>query len=157
MSTNNPFESIAKSMSAAMPKLDPATMQESLKAVQDNMKAWSELAQSQAKAAQASIAQTVESFKNVKEPLAAVEVLKSNAEASLALATKNLKEATALSLAQFNASVDAIEKTHPAPEAFASVAKSLKSASATMEQALETALKNGAAAVASATPAKKSK
>lgn len=157
MFSNNPFESFAKSMSVSAPKFDPAAMQDSMKLAQDNLKAWGELAQAQAQATQAAITSTMESFKSVKEPQAALEVMKTSAENGVALATKNLKATTALSIEQFNATLDAIEKAHPAPEAFAGVAKGLKAAVAAAEQALEAALKNGAAAVATATPAKKSK
>ncbi len=157
MFTNTPFEAIAKSMSASAPQFDQAAVQASMKSVQDNLKAWGDLAQAQAQAAQASLTQTMESFKTVKEPQAAAEVLKASAESSLALATKNLKDATALSVAQFKASVEAIEKAHPAPETFATVAQSLKAASSAVETALDAALKNSASVVASATPAKKGK
>ena len=74
--------------------------------------------------------------------------MKASAETGMALAAKHMKEATALGVAQFQASVDALEKTHPAPEALANVGKTLKAAAATMETAVDTALKNGAAAVA---------
>lgn len=157
MFTNNPFESFTKSMSVSAPTFDPAAMQDSMKLVQDNLKAWSDLAQSQAQATQAAIASTMESFKSVKEPQAALEVMKTSAETNMALATKNLKAATALSIEQFNASLEAIEKAHPAPEAFAGMAKGLKAAVAAAEQALDAALSNSAMAVAKATPAKKTK
>ncbi len=145
MFTNTPFETIAKTMKENAEKFNPAAAQEAFKPVMENLKAWGDLAQQQAQAAQAAITETVESLKGVKEPQAAFSVLKASAESSIAIATKNLKDVTALGIAQFNSSVDAIEKAHPAPEAFAAVGKSLKTAAATMEKTLETALKNGAA------------
>ena len=149
MFTNTPFESAAKTFKENAEKFNPAAAQEAFKPVMDQLKAWGELAQTQAQAAQASIAETVESFKSIKEPQAAFEALKASAENGIAIATKNLKDVTALGVAQFNSSVDALEKAYPAPEAFATVGKSLKSAAS----ALESALKNGAAAVAAAAPA----
>ena len=110
----------------------------------DNLKAWGDLAQKQTQAAQSSIAETVESFKSVKEPQAAFEALKASAENGIAIATKNLKDVTALSVAQFNAGLDAMEKAHPAPEAFAGVAKGMKDAASKIETTLESALNNGA-------------
>ena len=98
------------------------------KPVMEQLKAWGDLAQKQAQAAQASVAETVETFKSIKEPQAAFEALKVSAEKSLAIATQNLKDVSALGFAQFHSSVDAIEKAHPAPEAFASVGKGLKDA-----------------------------
>ena len=157
MFKNTPFEAIAKTMTDAAPKMNPAAVQEALKPVQDNLKAWADLAQVQAKEAQAVITEAVESIKGAKDPQAAFEVMKSSAEAGMALFSKNLKAATSLSVGQFNSSVDAIEKAHPAPEAFASVAKNLKAAASTAESTLGSAMEKGAAAVASATKAKKSR
>lgn len=147
MFSNTPFEAAAKTMKENAEKFNPAAAQEAFKPVMDHLKAWGDLAQKQAQAAQASITETVESFKSVKEPQAAFEAMKASAENGIAIATKNLKDVTALGVAQFNSSVDALEKAHPAPEVFANVGKSLKAAASTMETALESAMKNGAAAV----------
>jgi hypothetical protein len=155
MFKNTPFEAIAKTMSESAPKMNPAALQEAIKPVQDNLKAWADLAQVQAKEAQAVITETVESIKGAKDPQTAFEVMKASAEAGMAMFAKNLKAATSLSVGQFHSSVDAIEKAHPAPEAFAAVAKNLKAAATTAESTLETAMEKGAAAVASATKATK--
>jgi hypothetical protein len=160
MFKNTPFEAIAKTMSESAPKLNPAAVQEAIKPTQDNIKAWADLAQSQAKEAQSVLTETVESIKTAKDPQAAFEVFKASAEAGMAMFAKNLKAATSLSVGQFHSSVDAIEKSHPAPEAFASLAKNLKAAATTAESTLETAMEKGAAAAASvvsATKAKKSR
>ena len=147
MFTNTSFESIAKTMKENAEKFNPAASQEAFKPVMEQLKAWSELAQKQAQVAQAAVAETVESFKNIKEPKAAFEAMKASAENSVAMASQNLKDVTALGFAQFQTSIDALQKAHPAPEAFASMAKGLKDAAATAENALESAMKNGAAAV----------
>ncbi|MEO5659916.1 MAG: hypothetical protein ABIQ90_08985 [Polaromonas sp.] len=158
MFTNTPFESAAKTMKANAEKFNPAAAQEAFKPVMEQLKAWGDLAQKQAQVAQASIAETVESFKSVKEPQGAFEALKASAENGIAIATKNLQDVTALGVAQFNTSIDAIEKAHPAPEVFANVGQSLKTAASSMEDALESALKKGSAAVASVSAtAKKSR
>jgi len=147
MFTNSSFESIAKTMKENAEKFNPAASQEAFKPMMDNLKAWGDLAQKQAQAAQASVTETVESFKNIKEPKAAFEAMKASAENGLATATQNLKDVAALGFAQFHSSVDALEKSHPAPEAFAPVSKGLKDAATKMETALETTMKSGAAAV----------
>lgn len=147
MFTNSPFEAIAKTMKANAEKFNPAASQEMFKPVIENLKAWADLAQKQAQVAQAAVAETVESFKGIKEPQAAFEAMKVSAESGIAMATKHLKDVTALGVAQFNSSVDALEKAHSAPEAFANVGKSLKTAASTMENALDSVLKNGAALV----------
>ena len=155
MFKNTPFEAIAKTMSESAPKMNPVALQEAIKPVQDNLKAWADLAQVQAKEAQAVITETVESIKGAKDPQAAFELMKASAEAGMALFAKNLQAATSLSVGQFHSTVDAIEKASPAPEAFAGIAKNLKAAASTAESSLSTAMEKGAAAVASATKATK--
>jgi hypothetical protein len=147
MFTNTPFESIAKTMKENAEKFNPAASQEAFKPVMEQLKAWGDLAQQQAQIAQASIAETVESFNSIKEPQAAFEAMKTSAENGLAMATKNLKDVTALGFEQFRTSVDTLQKSHPAPEVFAAVGKGLKSAASTMETAMESAMKTGASAV----------
>ncbi|MDQ3060898.1 MAG: hypothetical protein M3R45_15515 [Pseudomonadota bacterium] len=151
MFKNNSFEAATKSFKENAEKFNPAAAQEAFKPMLDNLKAWGDLAQKQAQVVQAAVAETVESFKSIKEPQAAFEAMKASAEKSVAIATKNLQEVTALGVAQFHTSVDAFEKAHPAPEAFASVGKSLKTAASSVETAVETAVKKGSAAVTAAT------
>ena len=148
MFKNTPFEAAAKAMQDSAAKLNPAAAQEAVKAMQENLKAWGDMAQSQAKAAQAAVVESVESMKSVKAPQEAIESMKSSAEMTMAMAAKHLKEATALGVAQFQASIDALEKSHPAPEALANVGKTPKAATASMETAVDAALKNSAAALA---------
>ncbi|MBV5322561.1 MAG: hypothetical protein JZU60_01850 [Ilumatobacteraceae bacterium] len=148
MFENTPFEAIAKTMQDNAGKFNPAAAQEALKPVMDNLKAWGEMAQSQAKATQAAMTESVETLKGIKAPQDAFEAMQASAGTGMALATKHLKEATALGVAQFQASIEALEKTHTVPESLASVTQTLKAAAAAMETALDTALKNGEAAVA---------
>ena len=157
MFKNTPFEAIAKTMTDSAPKFNATAMQDAIAPLQDNLKAWGDLAQKQVQAAQAAMAETVESFKSIKEPQAAFEIMKASAESNMAMAAKNLKDVTALSVSQFKSTVDSLEKNSPAPEAFAGVAKGMKDAATTMENALESAMKSGTAAVASATATKKSR
>jgi TPR repeat protein len=147
MFTNTPFDAIAKTMKANAEKFNPAAAHEAFKPVTENLKAWADLAQKQAQIAQSAIAETVESFKSVKEPQAAFEAMKASAENGIAIATKNLKDVTALGVAHFHSGVDALEKTHPAPDAFANVGKGLKTAATAMENALDSVVKSGTAAV----------
>ena len=149
MFKNTPFEAAAKTLQENAAKFNPAAAQEAVKPMMDNLKAWGDLAQNQAKAAQAAVAESMETLKSSKAPQEAFDAIKTSAESSMTLAAKHLKEATALGVAQFQASIEALEKTHPAPETLSSVAKTLKAAAASMETAVDTALKNGAAAVAS--------
>lgn len=149
MFKNTPFEVAAKTLQESAAKFNPAAAQDAVKPMMDNLKAWGDMAQSQAKAAQSAVAESLETLKSSKAPQDAFESVKASAETTMALAAKHLKEATALGVAQFQASIDALEKSHPAPETLANVGKTLKAAAATMETAVDNALKSGAAAVAS--------
>lgn len=141
MFNNTSFDAITKTMKENAAKFNPAASQEALKPLMANLEAWGELAQKQAQGAQASMAAAFESFKTVKEPQAAFEAMKALAEQNIATATKNLKEVTALGVAQFHTSVEAIEKAHPMPEAFSAVSNSLKSAVTQMQSTVESAVK----------------
>lgn len=155
MFKNTPFEAIAKTLSESAPKFNPAAVQDAVKPAQDNLKAWADLAQQQAAAAQSAITQTVESIKGIKDPQAAFAIMKESAEAGMAMFAKNLKDATSLSFGQFHSTVDAVEKAHPQPEAFASVAKNLKAAASTAESAFDSAMEKSASMAASVSPAAK--
>ena len=157
MFKNTPFESIAKTLTDAAPKFNADAMQDAIKPVQDNLKVWADLAQNQAMEAKAAIAETMASIKDIKDPQAAFDIMKASAEAGIAMFSKNLKDVASLSFGQFHSAVDAIEKAHPAPEAFASVAKNMKAAADSAESAIETAMDKGAAAVAPAAKAKKAR
>lgn len=146
MFSNPSFESLK----AFLPQLDalkPGVAQEAVQPLLENLKAWGELTQAQAQATQAAAMESLEALKAAKDPQAALEIVKANAEKTVALGVKHAQEAAALSVAQFNAGVDAISASHPAPEAFAGVAKGLKAAANTAEANLSKTLKSGAAAV----------
>lgn len=150
MFKNNPFEAATKAMMANaekfMPSMPSSSGGDMAGPVMENLKAWGELMQEQAQASQAAAAETLEAFKAIKDPQAAVEALKDSAQKTMALTAKHMQEATALSVAQFTASVDAMQGAHPMAEAFAPVAKGMKTAASAMETAVGAALKKGVAA-----------
>lgn len=141
MFNTSAFDAITKTMKENAAKFNPSASQEALKPLMANLEAWGELAQKQAQTAQASMTGTFESFKNIKEPKAAFEALKAMAEQNMATASKNLQDVTALGMAQFQHGVDALEKAHPMPEAFAGVSQGMKSAVAKMHSAVESVVK----------------
>jgi hypothetical protein len=150
MASKTAFDTITKTMEESLAKLSSGASQETLAPVMDNLKAWGELIQTQAQKAQAAMAETAESFKDIKEPTAAMEGVKAVAERNMQLALENLRDVSALGFAQFQANVDALQKVHPAPEAFAPVAKGLKDAASKMESALESTLNKAPATVKTA-------
>ena len=157
MFKNTPFEAISKSMTESAPKFNLGAAQEAMRPLQDNLKAWADLAQSQAAEAQAAMMETVEAVKGAKDPQAAFEAFKASSEAAMALFQKNLKDAVALSVTQFHDTVDAVQMAHPAGEALAPLAKGLKAAASSAESTLDTAMQKGASLAASEAPAAKAK
>ena len=141
MFTNAPFESAVKTMFAGAEKFNPVAGYDAVKFLMGNVKAWGELSQAQAQASQAAAAESVEAFNGIKEPQAAFDALKANAEKGIALAVKHVKEATALSVEQFNAGVDMVQERHPAPEVFAHVSNGLKIAASSIESAVVSTFK----------------
>jgi len=124
MFKNTPFEAIAKSMTESAPKFDMGAAQEALRPLQDNLKAWADLAQSQAAQAQAAITDSVEAVKRAKDPQAAFEALKTSSETAMALFQKNLNDAVALSVTQSHDTIDAVQKTASMAASVAPAAKS---------------------------------
>jgi len=80
MPAKTQIDDIAFTMKENAANLNPAASQEAFKPMMDNLKAWVDLAQQQAQAAQAAMTETVESFKSIKEPTDAFEVMKASAE-----------------------------------------------------------------------------
>jgi len=157
MFTNNPFEAIAKSMMNVPGKLSSDEAQGAAKQMMDSLRAWGDLVQSQAQAVQMASMETVEDFKSVRDPMAAVEALKESVQRSIALTTKHLQETTALSIEQFNASVDLLQEHHPMPDAFSPVAHGMKLAASAIESGVLAALNTGAEATGAAPAAKKTR
>lgn len=157
MFKNTPFEAITKSMTESAPKFDLGAAQQAFRPLQDNLKAWADLAQSQVAEAQAAMVETVEAVKGAKDPQAAFEAFKASSEAAMALFQKNLKDAVALSVTQFHDTVDAVQQAHPAGEALAPLAKGLKAAASTAESTLDAAMTKGASMAASVAPVAKAK
>jgi hypothetical protein len=155
MFTNNPFESVTKAMMGAGGKFTSDEAQAAAKQMMDSLRAWGDLAQSQAKAVQAASMETVEDLKAVREPLAALEAFKANAQKAVALTAKHLQEVTALGIEQFNTSVDLLQERHPAPDTFSPVAHGMKLTASAMESAILAALNSGVEASGATAPAKK--
>ena len=144
---NQNFESAQKSIQSSAEKFTPEAMQEAFQPFMNNMKAWGELAQQQAQASQKALTETVEAFKNVKEPQAAMEIMGTFAQTLMEMTSKNMKDTVALSVSQFKGNVTSMEKTMPASEAMTSIANNMKDAASKMESSVETSVNEGAAAV----------
>lgn len=146
MFTNNPFESFTKALLDGAGKFSTDEAQGAAKDMMDSLRAWGDLVQSQAQAAQAATLESVEEFKSAKDPMAAVEAFKTNTQRMVALSAKHLQEATSLSVEQFSAGVDLLQQRHPMPDAFAPVAQGMKSAASAIEGKILATLHAGAGA-----------
>ena len=155
MFKNTPFEAVAKAMSEGAPKLDPSAVQATVTAMQDNLMAWGNLAQSQAQAVQASVSKTMAALQGATDPQSALEAIKSSASDGVSLTSQNLQGVTSLAMAQFLAGVDAMEKASPMPESCAAVTQALRTAASNFENAVNAALDKASATVVAAKPAAK--
>jgi hypothetical protein len=157
MLTNNPFENVTKALLSGAGKLSSDDAQGAAKEMMDSLRAWADLVQTQAQAAQAATMEAVEEFKSVREPMAAVEAFKTNTQKMLALTATHLQESMALSIEQFNAGVDLLQERHPAPDVFAPVAHGMKKAASAMESGVLAALNTGVEATGAKPAAKRSR
>lgn len=143
MPLNNPFESITKTIMDATGKLTSEQAQGAVKQMMDGLRDWGDLVRSQAQAIQAASVETIEDFKGVKDPMAAVEVVQASVQRNIGLTAKHLQKATALTIEQFGAGVDLLQERHPTPQAFAPVAHGMKLTASAMESGLLAALNAG--------------
>jgi hypothetical protein len=157
MFTSNPFEPVTKALLNGVGKLSSDDAQGAAKAMMDSLRAWGDLAQTQAQAVQAASVEAVEEFKSVRDPMAAFEAFKTNTQKMLALTANHLQESMALSIEQFNSGVDLLQERHPTPDVFAPVAHGMKKAASAMESGVLAALNTGVEASGTKTAAKKTK
>ena len=147
MTINKSFKSAEKTMKSSAEKFTPAAAQEAFQPMMENLQAWGELVQEQAQASQAAVAETFEAFKGIKEPQAAFDVMSAFTQNITAMFAKNIKDAVALSVAQFKGNVGMLENNLPASEAVTHIANGLKDAASKMEDSVESAVNDGSAAV----------
>jgi len=107
-------------------KFSPEAIQASLRPVMEQVQAWADLGKKHFDETRAATEAALKSFTGVKDPQAALDVLKANAQQGLVLAGEQLRASAELGVAQFHATVDAAAAKLPQPDAFAPVAKGLK-------------------------------
>ena len=147
MTITKSFKSAEKTMKSSVEKFTPAAAQEAFQPMMENFKAWGELVQEQAQASQAAVAETFEAFKGIKEPQAAFDAMSAFTQNITAMFAKNIKDAVALSVAQFKGNVGMLENNLPASEAVTHIANGWKDAASKMEDSVESAVNDGSAAV----------
>ena len=128
-------------------KFTPEAMQASLRPVMDQMQAWADLGKKHFEESRLATEAALKSFTGIKDPQAAVELIKTNARTSLTLAGDQLRASADLGVSQFHAALDATASKLPQPEAFAPLTKGLKSGVDSAYTALSTVIDQVAPAV----------
>ena len=128
-------------------KFTPEAMQASLRPVMDQIQAWADLGKKHFEESRLATEAALKSFTGIKDPQAAVELIKANAKTSLTLAGDQLRASADLGVSQFHAALDATASKLPQPEAFAPLTKGLKSGVDSAYTALSTVIDQVAPAV----------
>jgi hypothetical protein len=132
-------------------KFTPEAFQANLRPVVEQVQAWADLGKKHFEESRLATEAALKSFTGVKDPQAAVEVIKANAKTGLTLAGDQLRASADLGVSQFHAAIDATAAKLPQPEAFAPLTKGLKSGIDSAHTALSTAIDQVAPAVKKAT------
>ena len=132
-------------------KFTPETFQANLRPVMDQVQAWADLGKKHFEESRLATEAALKSFTGVKDPQAAVEVIKANTKTGLTLASEQLRASADLGVSQFHAAIDATAAKLPQPEAFAPLTKGLKTSIDSAHTALSTAIDQVAPAVKKAT------
>jgi len=135
-------------------KFMPEALQANLRPVMDQMQAWADLGKKHFEESRAATEVALKSFTGVKDPQAAVELIKANAKQGLTLASEQLRASADLGVSQFHAAVDATTAKLPQPDAFAPLAKGLKTGVDTAHTALSSVIDQVAPAAARKTSRK---
>lgn len=108
-------------------KFTPEAIQANLRPVMEQMQAWADLGKKHFEETRVATETAIKSLTGIKDPQAAVELIKANAQQGLTLAGEQLRATADLGVQQFHAALDATAAKLPSPEAFAPLTKGLKS------------------------------
>jgi hypothetical protein len=121
-------------------KFTPEAFQANLRPVLEQVQAWADLGKKHFEESRVATEAALKSLTGVKDPQAAVEVIKANAKQGLVLAGEQLRASADLGVSQFHAALDATAAKLPQPEAFAPLTKGLKSGVDSAHTALSTVI-----------------
>ena len=121
-------------------KFAPEAIQANLRPVMEQVQAWADLGKKHFEETRVATEAALKSFTGVKDPQAAIDLIKANAQQGLVLAGEQLRASAELGVSQFHASVDAAAAKLPQAEAFAPVAKTLKAGVDAAHNSLSSAL-----------------
>jgi len=121
-------------------KFTPEALQASMRPVMEQMQAWADLGKKHFEESRLATEAALKSFSGVKDPQAAMELMKANAKSGLVLAGEQLRASADLGVQQFHAAVDATAAQLPQPETFAPLTKGLKTGADTAHTALSSVI-----------------
>jgi len=121
-------------------KFAPEAIQAKLRPVIEQAQAWADLGKKHFDETRAATEAALKSLTGVKDPQAAIDVIKANAQQGLVLAGEQLRASAELGVSQFHATVDAATAKLPQADAFAPVAKGLKAGVDAAHNSLATVL-----------------
>jgi len=128
-------------------KFAPEALQANLRPVVEQMQAWADLGKKHFEESRLATEAALKSLTGIKDPQAAVELIKTNAKQGLVLAGEQLRASADLGVSQFHATLDATAAKLPQPEAFAPLTKGLKTGVDTAHNALSSVIDQVAPAV----------
>ena len=132
-------------------KFTPEALQANLRPVVEQMQAWADLGKKHFEESRLATEAALKSLTGIKDPQAAVELIKTNAKQGLVLAGEQLRASADLGVSQFHAALDATTSKLPQPEAFAPLTKGLKSSVDFAHTSLSSAIDQVAPAAKKAT------
>ena len=132
-------------------KFTPEAIQASLKPVMDQAQAWADLGKKHFEESRLATEAALKSMTGIKDPQAAVELIKTNTKQGLVLAGEQLRASADLGVSQFHAALDATAAKLPQPEAFAPLTKGIKSGVDSAHTALSSVIDQVAPAAKKAT------
>ena len=121
-------------------KFTPEALQANLRPVVEQMQAWADLGKKHFEESRLATEAALKSLTGVKDPQAAVELIKTNAKQGLVLAGEQLRATADLGVAQFHAALDATAAKLPQPETFAPLTKGIKTGVDTAHNALSSVI-----------------
>ena len=107
-------------------KFTPEAFQANLRPVMEQVQAWADLGKKHFEESRLATEAALKSFTGIKDPQAAVEVIKANTKTGMTLAGEQLRASADLGVSQFHAAIDATAAKLPQPDTFAPIAKGLK-------------------------------
>lgn len=121
-------------------KFAPEAIQANLRPVMEQMQAWADLGKKHFEESRLATEAALKSLTGIKDPQAAVELMKANAKQGLTLAGEQLRASADLGVSQFHAALEATAAKLPQAEAFAPLTKGLKTSVDTAHNALSSVI-----------------